>query len=116
MSIPEPMDELRYSQGSSVLVKPHDSTLAIISLVTGVLSWLILPLLGSLAAVITGHLANKEINESNGMVTGKGFATAGLILGYIQLGFILLGFVLVIILLLTMPQISEIINNISSSL
>jgi hypothetical protein len=62
------------------------STLAIVSLIAGIVSWFLLPFIASLAAVITGHMAKKEIKNGNGMVTGNGMATAGLILGYVQLG------------------------------
>lgn len=64
----------------------HTSTLAIVSLIAGIAGWTFFPLLGSIIAVITGHLAKKEINESGGMIDGGGFATAGLILGYLSLG------------------------------
>jgi hypothetical protein len=43
-------------------------------------------LVGSIVAVITGHMARREIDESGGTVEGSGFATAGLILGYLSLG------------------------------
>jgi hypothetical protein len=61
------------------------STLAIISLIGGITGWTILPFLGAIVAVITGHMAHSEINKSGGMITGKGMATAGLILGYLAL-------------------------------
>jgi hypothetical protein len=35
--------------------------------------------------VITGHMAQSEIKKSGGMITGKGMATAGLIMGYLVL-------------------------------
>ena len=60
------------------------STLATISLVTGILTWLIIPFIGAIVAVITGHMAKKEIRQNIGHVTGDGLATAGLILGYAQ--------------------------------
>ncbi len=62
--------------------------LATISLVTGILAWLFLPIVGSLTAVICGHLAKRQIRESNGTMSGSKMATAGLVLGYIQLGII----------------------------
>lgn len=71
----------------------HDSTLAIISLVSGLLGWTILPVLGAIAAVVCGHLAKKEIRESNGMLSGDGMALAGLILGYVQIGILVLGII-----------------------
>ena len=67
------------------------STLAIVSLVSGIVSWVLLPLIGSIIAVITGHMAKREIRESLGKLSGDGLATAGLVLGYIQLAFIVLG-------------------------
>jgi Domain of unknown function (DUF4190) len=60
--------------------------LAVVSLTLGVL-WL--AWLGSLGAVIAGHLARRQIASSNGSQTGTGLATAGLVLGYIGLGFLL---------------------------
>jgi hypothetical protein len=100
---------------SPMLIK-KDSGLAIASLITGIVGWMIIPIFGSLAAIITGHLAKKEIKESNGMLSGGGMATAGLILGYIQWGFILLGIIVIVVLALLAPSISNIFNNISSQL
>jgi hypothetical protein len=65
---------------------PRTSNLAIVSLVSGIVSWFLLPFIAALIAVITGHMAKNEIKRGNGMVTGSGIATAGLVLGYIQLG------------------------------
>lgn len=79
---------------------PKDSNLAIASLITGILGWTLVPILGAVAAIITGHLAKKEIRESPGRLTGNSMATAGLILGYIQIGFTLLATVVIIILML----------------
>jgi len=67
------------------------STLAIVSLVSGIVSWFLLPLIGSIVAVITGHMAKREIRESLGKLSGDGLATAGLVLGYLQLALIVLG-------------------------
>jgi hypothetical protein len=67
----------------------QDSPLAVASLICGLVGWIV-PFFGSLAAVITGHMAKKDIRESNGQLGGDGMALAGLIMGYIQLSFILL--------------------------
>jgi hypothetical protein len=61
------------------------STLAIISLIGGITGFTILPFLGAIVAVITGHMAQSEIKKSGGMITGKGMAIAGLIMGYLVL-------------------------------
>ncbi|MCX7010762.1 MAG: DUF4190 domain-containing protein [Kiritimatiellaeota bacterium] len=38
-----------------------------------------------LLAIILGHIARFQINRSAGMVTGRGIAMAGLVLGYLTL-------------------------------
>jgi hypothetical protein len=43
--------------------------------------------LGSLVAVILGHLARGDIKRSQGRVGGQGLATAGLVIGYLGLVF-----------------------------
>lgn len=58
------------------------STLSLTSLIMGILGWFFLPIVGAIIAVITGHLAKKEIRESKGLLGGDGIATAGLVLGY----------------------------------
>jgi hypothetical protein len=89
------------------------STLAIVSLISGIISWFLLPLIAAVAAVITGHLAKNEIKKSNGMISGNGMATAGLILGYVQLGLGLCVCVVVAIMLafgMTIPLIGNSIH------
>ena len=60
----------------------QNSTLAIISLVAGILGWTLLPLLGSLGGIIFGHMARGEIRRSNGQLDGDGLAITGLVLGW----------------------------------
>lgn len=74
----------------------RESTLAIVSLITGILGWTFFPLISSIVAVITGHLAKKEIRDSGGAVGGDGMALAGLILGYTMIGMAVLVIILVI--------------------
>lgn len=59
--------------------------LAIASMVLGIV-WVYW--IGSILAVIFGHIALKQIDTSGGTQTGRGMAIAGLVLGYIGLGFI----------------------------
>jgi hypothetical protein len=68
-----------------------NSTTAIISLIAGILGLTAFPIVGSIVAVVTGHMAKGEIARSNGTIGGGGLATAGLILGYIGLGLFVLG-------------------------
>ena len=58
------------------------SPLAIISLVSGLLGWTLLPWLGSIAAIITGHMARAEIRREAETMEGDGMAIAGLVLGW----------------------------------
>jgi Domain of unknown function (DUF4190) len=62
------------------------SSLAIVSLVFGILSWCVLPFIGAIVAVVCGHLARSEIRRSaDGPMEGDGMAVAGLVLGYLHL-------------------------------
>lgn len=58
------------------------STTAVVSLISGLLGWTLLPLLGSVVAIITGHIARSEIRRNPESLQGDGLAVAGLILGY----------------------------------
>ena len=62
-------------------VKPN-SNMALASLILGILGWTLMPGLASIAAIVTGHMAKKEIKESMGQLGGDGMAIAGLVMGY----------------------------------
>jgi hypothetical protein len=64
---------------------PPTNTLAIVSLVSAILSWFLFPIIGAVVAVITGHMARSEIRNSFGAQSGDGLAIAGLIVGYVNL-------------------------------
>jgi len=84
----------------------QNSTTAIISLIAGILGLTAFPGIGSIIAVITGHMAKGEIARSGGTLGGGGAATWGLILGYIGIAFMVLalcGFVLVFAGFCTLP-------------
>lgn len=66
---------------------PRTNGLAVTSMILGIL-WLCW--VGSLLAVIFGHVGLSQIKKSNGTQTGRGFAIAGLILGYIGVAMLLL--------------------------
>jgi hypothetical protein len=59
------------------------STMAIVSVISGVLSWVVLPFIGAVVAIVTGHMARNEIKNNPGM-QGDGLALVGLILGYLH--------------------------------
>ena len=66
------------------------SNLATFALILGILSWIFLPFVAAVGAVITGHMGRRQIRESNGHLTGEGLATAGLVLGYLNIALSLL--------------------------
>lgn len=56
---------------------------AVVSLICGILGLSIVPLLGSIIAIITGHMACKDIQLQPDRYDGKGLAIVGLVLGYV---------------------------------
>jgi hypothetical protein len=63
-----------------VVVSARTNGLAIAALVLGIV-WVYW--IGSVLAVIFGHVALSQINKSNGTQQGRGMAIAGLVLGWI---------------------------------
>ncbi len=62
------------------------SGLAVASLVAGIAGLSIVPFLGSILALILGYMARNEIRRRPGELGGEGFATAGIVLGWIAVG------------------------------
>ena len=70
------------------------NVLAIVALVAGIAGLTVIPFVSSIVAVVTGHMARKEVRRTGEQ--GEGLALAGLITGYIGLGLgILVGILLV---------------------
>jgi len=59
---------------------------ALISLIAGILGLTMLPLIGSIVAVIVGGIARREIRDSAGAYGGEGMAKWGVILGWVGIG------------------------------
>jgi len=57
------------------------NNLAIVSLIAGIVGWTAAPLIKSIVAIVTGHLARKQISDSHGLEEGSGLTLGGLILG-----------------------------------
>jgi hypothetical protein len=62
---------------------PKSDSLAVWSLVLGILSLTCFWLITAIPAVICGHLAYSRIRRSAGTLSGEGLALAGMITGYI---------------------------------
>ena len=58
------------------------SGVAIASLVCGILSWALFPVIGSVLAIVLGYAARREIRRSDGRLLGSRLAAMGLALGY----------------------------------
>ena len=74
------------------------STTAVISLISGILGWTALPWIGSIVAIITGHMARAEIRRNPETMEGDGLAIGGLVLGWAMVALSILGLMLVILL------------------
>ncbi|HSJ58245.1 MAG TPA: DUF4190 domain-containing protein [Anaerolineae bacterium] len=73
---------------------PTTSGLAIASLLLGIGGLTLLPLLGSIVAIVLGYMARNDIRRRPGEVEGDGLALAGIVLGWIAVGLTLLGLIL----------------------
>jgi hypothetical protein len=81
------------------------SAMAIVSLIAGIGAWSFLPGLGAIVAVLTGHLAKREIRESGGRTDGEALATFGLWLGYAQVALVaVILLVLIVIVIAAIPM------------
>jgi hypothetical protein len=90
------------------------SSLALVSLVSGILAWILLPIVGAIVAIITGHMARRELRAEAGRLSGDGMATAGLILGYAQVVLILLPACCILVLVLVSPGVGEVFSQLMS--
>jgi len=67
------------------------NSMALVSLIAGIVGLTVFPVLGSIVAIITGNMAKKEIAASAGAQGGEGLAKAGVILGWVGVGLGVLG-------------------------
>jgi hypothetical protein len=77
--------------------------MAIVSLIAGIVGLTLLPIIGSIAAVVTGYMARKEINASAGAISGNGLALAGLIMGWIGVALSIVGLCIACLLVVALP-------------
>jgi len=69
MELPPALNEPEEKNANCASGECKDSSLAIASLVTGILGWTLIPLLGSIAAIVTGHLAKRRSKKATGRST-----------------------------------------------
>ena len=87
------------TQQEPTALQPATHTLAILSLVLSILGLFppILPLVGPIAAVVTGTIARREIRAHPEQYSGEGMARAGVILGWVGIGLALLACLLIVL-------------------
>lgn len=78
---------------------PKTNTLAIVSLIASLAGIFIVPLIGSIAGVITGHISLGQIKRNG--ENGRGLALAGTIVGWVGTAFAVLGIIFFIWLFAT---------------
>jgi hypothetical protein len=82
--------------------QPKTSTLAIWSLVLGILSLTCFSIFAAIPGVICGHKALSKIKYSGGALAGQGLAIGGLVTGYLGILFAL--FVLPLMMAIAIPN------------
>jgi hypothetical protein len=89
--------------GLETLAVPGGRTLhpmAIASVALGALSFVLLPIVGAIAAIITGRIAEREIGGAPNLYRGRDWARVGIVLGWVGLALIVVIFLIGMILLL----------------
>src|SRR5215211_77547 len=84
------MDQQDYPQNINAELLPS-STLAIVSLVSAILGFTFVPVIGTIVALITGYMARNETRSIPPKASGDGLATAGIIMGWIQVALLVIG-------------------------
>ena len=67
------------------------SGMAIAALVMGIVGLTLLPLVGSILALIFGYMARNDIRQRPDEVSGGGLALAGIVMGWIAIGLSVVG-------------------------
>jgi hypothetical protein len=67
------------------------SGLATVSMITGILGFVMFPVVCSIIAIVTGYQARKETRSVPPRASGDGMATAGIVMGWIQIGLAVVG-------------------------
>ena len=86
------------------MVAPPTNTLAIVSFVLGIASYVAVPIIGAIAAVVLGHMARGQIRQTG--EGGGGFALAGLILGYVHLALAVIAIAILVIVVLIIGAVA----------
>jgi len=77
------MNEENYPQNTNYTTLPT-STMATVSLIAAILGFTLLPVIGTIVALVTGYAARQETRAIPPRASGDGLATAGIVMGWIQ--------------------------------
>lgn len=88
--------------GSQVI--PKTETMAIVSLVLGILSLTVLHFLAGIPAIVVGRSAREKIRANPGQMGGDGMARAGIVMGWISVGIACVIAVLVIVVIISLTS------------
>ena len=83
-------------EATPVTAQSHSSK-ATAALVLGILGLVVCPLICSVLALVFGYQGRREIDAAGGRMSGRGNATAGIVLGWIGVAFCVLFILLVIV-------------------
>jgi len=73
---------------------PKTNTLAIVSLVSSLVGVFVIPVIGQIVGIITGHMSLNQIKRTG--ENGRGLGLAGVIIGWVSLGLAIVGIILFI--------------------
>ena len=79
---------------------PPNSSMAVVSLISGILGLTLVPFIGGIVALVTGYMAKNEIQDSDGALGGEGLATAGIVLGWICVALLVISLLCLVCFLL----------------
>ncbi|MBX7213608.1 MAG: DUF4190 domain-containing protein [Thermoflexales bacterium] len=71
--------------GAPMPVVPQQNSMALISLIVSIASFVTIPIILGIVGIVLGNKAKGEIAASNGMQTGEGLAKAGVIIGWVNI-------------------------------
>ena len=76
---------------------PQNSGKATAALVLGILGVVACGFVAGIPAIIVGKQAQREIDASNGWLTGRGMATAGIVMGWIAVALTVIAVLIIIV-------------------
>ena len=88
MSAYPPPQYPQYPPPANPYPQPQTSSKAIVALVLAILAWTTCPVFLAIPAVIFAGQAKREIESSNGWVTGEGFVTASRVMGWLNIALV----------------------------